>query len=76
MIDYNTKTAGIDTGKKRLALGFWPRGERSSGPLGHLLPANGGAKGTPAAICDWLNNLRSLPSPPPLAGRRCPVRGG
>lgn len=23
-----TKTAGIDTGKDRLALGFWPRGER------------------------------------------------
>jgi transposase len=23
-----TKTAGIDTGKERLALGFWPRGER------------------------------------------------
>jgi transposase len=28
MIEDNTKTAGIDTGKKRLALGFWPRGER------------------------------------------------
>jgi transposase len=28
MLHSITKTAGIDTGKKRLALGFWPRGER------------------------------------------------
>lgn len=28
MIKNSTKTAGIDTGKNGLALGFWPRGER------------------------------------------------
>jgi transposase len=28
MSSVSTKTAGIDTGKKRLSLGFWPRGER------------------------------------------------
>ena len=30
MTKTSTKTAGIDTGKKRLSLGFWPRGERFS----------------------------------------------
>ena len=37
MTDTITRTAGIDTGKKRLALGFWPRGERyefGNGPEG------------------------------------------
>jgi transposase len=28
MTKNSTKTGGIDTGKKRLSLGFWPRGER------------------------------------------------
>jgi transposase len=30
MTQHSTKTAGIDTGKKRLTLGFWPPGERHS----------------------------------------------
>ena len=37
MSDTITRTAGIDTGKKRLSLGFWPRGERyefGNGPEG------------------------------------------
>jgi transposase len=39
---HNTKTAGIDTGKDKLALGFWPRSERLSvanGPQGFTLLA-------------------------------------
>lgn len=42
MIDTITRTAGIDTGKKRLALGFWPRGERfaaDNGPEGFAILA-------------------------------------